>query len=49
MKNEEKNSKILEVKSRKEENIIYTNKNKNVSEEEKRMLIVYYSYLKNIS
>ena len=49
MKNEEKNNKIVEVKTRKEGNIIYTGKNKNISDVEKRLLMVYYSYLKNVS
>jgi hypothetical protein len=49
IKNEEKNNKILEVKFRKEGSIIYTNKKKKISEAEKKLLMVYYSYLKNVS
>ena len=49
MKNEEKNNKIVEAKTRKEGNIMYSNKKKNISDVEKRLLMVYYSYLKNVS
>jgi hypothetical protein len=49
MKNLEKNNKILELKLPKQDTKVYNNGNKNISDEEKKILIVYYSLLKNVS
>jgi len=49
MKITEKNNKVIEPKPNKENTFSYSLKSRAVTEEEKRLLMVYYSFLKNIS
>lgn len=49
MKITEKNDKVIEIKPQKQEEFRLGFKGSSVTEEEKNLLLVYYSYLKNLS